>query len=162
VTISGTVPRRPGRAGLGIGLAAVARPADITTGRSADLGGRRGVADLRERTFAVLDAAYAVIVKEAVANGRLTPGEPLDSEPVRRAAAVAAELGLGLDQLATAAALAQPWAWRVLSGAVTVEQLDSNVAAEKITLPPGVLDELATLAEPAGEYWAARSRRPWA
>jgi aryl-alcohol dehydrogenase-like predicted oxidoreductase len=50
----------------------------------------------------------------------------------------------------------------VLSAAVTVEQLDSNVAAEKVTLPPGVLDELATLAQPAGEYWAARSRRPWA
>jgi aryl-alcohol dehydrogenase-like predicted oxidoreductase len=114
---------------------------------------------------ALAEAAAAgarVIVKEAVANGRLTPGEPPDSEPVRRAAAVAAELGLGLDQLATAAALAQPWAWRVLSGAVTVEQLDSNVAAEKITLPPGVLDELATLAQPPGEYWAARSRRPWA
>jgi aryl-alcohol dehydrogenase-like predicted oxidoreductase len=103
-----------------------------------------------------------VIVKEAVANGRLTSGEPPDSEPVRRAAAVAAELGLGLDQLATAAALAQPWAWRVLSGAVTVEQLDSNVAAEKVTLPTGVLDELATLAQPAADYWAARSRRPWA
>ncbi len=81
---------------------------------------------------------------------------------MRRAAAVAAELGLGLDQLATAAALAQPWAWRVLSGAVTAEQLDSNVAAEKVTLPAGVLDELATLAQPPAEYWAARSRRPWA
>ena len=52
--------------------------------------------------------------------------------------------------------------WRVLSGAVTAEQLDSNVAAEEIMLPPGVLDELASLAEPPAEYWAARSRRPWA
>ena len=114
---------------------------------------------------ALAEAAAAgarVIVKEAVANGRLTPGERPDSEPVRRAAAVAAELGLGLDQLATAAALAQPWAWRVLSGAVTAGQLDSNVAAERVELPAGLLDRLATLAQPPVEYWATRSRRPWA
>ena len=43
---------------LGIGLAAVARPAYITTGRERDLGAHRGVADLRVRAAAVLDAAY--------------------------------------------------------------------------------------------------------
>jgi aryl-alcohol dehydrogenase-like predicted oxidoreductase len=107
------------------------------------------------------DTGARVIVKEAVANGRLTPGERAD-EPGRRAAAVAAELGIGVDQLAIAAALAQPWAWRVLSGAVTAEQLDSNVAAERVELPAGALDQLATLAQPPAEYWATRSRRPWA
>jgi aryl-alcohol dehydrogenase-like predicted oxidoreductase len=107
------------------------------------------------------DTGARVIVKEAVANGRLTPGERAD-EPGRRAAAVAAELGIGVDQLAIAAALAQPWAWRVLSGAVTAEQLDSNVAAERVELPAGAHDQLATLAQPPAEYWATRSRRPWA
>ena len=107
------------------------------------------------------DTGARVIVKEAVANGRLTPGERAD-EPGRRAAAVAAELGIGVDQLAIAAALAQPWAWRVLSGAVTAEQLDSNVAAERVELPAGALDQLATLAQPPADYWATRSRRPWA
>jgi aryl-alcohol dehydrogenase-like predicted oxidoreductase len=107
------------------------------------------------------DTGARVIVKEPVANGRLTPGERAD-EPGRRAAAVAAELGIGVDQLAIAAALAQPWAWRVLSGAVTAEQLDSNVAAERVELPSGALDQLATLAQPPAEYWATRSRRPWA
>ena len=42
---------------IGIGLAAVARPAYITAGRDRDLGGQRGVDDLRARTWAVLDAA---------------------------------------------------------------------------------------------------------
>ncbi|HEY1969987.1 MAG TPA: aldo/keto reductase [Pseudonocardia sp.] len=127
-----------------------------------------------------------VIVKEAVANGRLAPagpapgglgpggpapggpapggpapGGPDDTPGARRAAELAAELSIPVDQLAIAAALAQPWAWRVLSGAVSVGQLTSNVAAARVALPAGLLDELATLAEPPADYWAARSRRPW-
>ncbi|GEC21325.1 aldo/keto reductase [Pseudonocardia hydrocarbonoxydans] len=111
---------------------------------------------------ALAEAAAAgarVIVKEAVANGRLAPGGVDGTPGARRAAALAAELGTSVDGLAVAAALAQPWVWRVLSGAVTPEQLASNVAAP--TLPPGVLDELAGLAEPAPAYWAARSGRRW-
>jgi aryl-alcohol dehydrogenase-like predicted oxidoreductase len=111
---------------------------------------------------ALADAAAAgcsVIVKEAVANGRLTAAEAADGD---RAAALAAELGIGVDQLAIAAALAQPWAATVLSGAATAEQLASNLAAAAVHLPPAALDELAALAEPPAEYWAARSRRPWA
>ena len=98
-----------------------------------------------------------VIVKEPVANGRLT-----SAEAAGRAAALAADLGVGLDQLAIAAALAQPWADRVLSGAVTVEQLESNTGAAAVVLPTDVLAELATLAEAPADYWAARSRREWA
>jgi aryl-alcohol dehydrogenase-like predicted oxidoreductase len=111
---------------------------------------------------ALADAAAAgcsVIVKEVVANGRLTAAEAADGD---RAAALAAELGIGVDQLAIAAALAQPWAATVLSGAATSEQLASNLAAATVRLPPAALDELAALAEPPAEYWAARSRRPWA
>src|SRR5947207_1488155 len=48
---------------MGIGLAAVARPAYITSGRAADLGAHRSVADLRSRTEAVLDAAYAAGIR---------------------------------------------------------------------------------------------------
>jgi len=110
---------------------------------------------------ALADAAAAgcsVIVKEAVANGRLTGAEAVDD----RVAAVSAELGIAVDQLAIAAALAQPWAATVLSGAATSEQLTSNLAAAAVGLPPAALDELAELAEPPAEYWATRSRRPWA
>jgi aryl-alcohol dehydrogenase-like predicted oxidoreductase len=111
-----------------------------------------------------------VIVKEAVANGRLVPGSDDDSDDgsddgsagVARAGTLAAELGIGLDQLAVAAALDQPWASCVLSGAVTAEQLASNLAAAELDLPPGWSAELPALAEPAPDYWAGRSRRPWA
>jgi pyrroline-5-carboxylate reductase len=78
-----------------------------------------------------------------------------------RAAALAAELGIPLDQLAIAAALAQPWTWRVLSGAVDPAQVASNAAAAAVDLPADVLSELETVAEDAATYWSARSARAW-
>ncbi|WP_219418595.1 aldo/keto reductase [Pseudonocardia nigra] len=110
---------------------------------------------------ALAEAAAAgarVIVKEAVANGRLTPGDH-DAPP--RAVALAHELGVPLDRLAIAAALAQPWAWCVLSGAVDPAQVASNAAAADVELSPDVLAELETLAEEPAAYWAARSARAW-
>ena len=98
------------------------------------------------------DAGLEVYVKEAVANGRLTArGAP------PALADAARERGTTPDALALAAALAQPWATVVLSGASTVAQLESNLAARDVAWDGG-LDELA---EPAEEYWATRSALPW-
>ncbi|MEU6700140.1 aldo/keto reductase [Pseudonocardia sp. NPDC046786] len=101
------------------------------------------------------DAGARVIVKEVFANGRLAPGGDA------AAVALADRLGLPADQLAVAAALANPWAWRVLLGPVDTAQLASNVAGAARTVPAGAADELTALAEPAEAYWAARSARPW-
>jgi len=104
---------------------------------------------------ALAEAASAgalVVVKEAVANGRLAPGGD----------AAVPRFGLPIDQLAIAAALAQPWAWRVLSGAVTVDQVRSNTAAATASLSAGALDELLAGAENPRDYWAARAQRTWA
>ena len=60
-------------------------------------------------------AGWAVLVKEAVANGRLTPA----GKPPAPVTALAAARGVTEDAIALAAALAQPWASVVLSGAVT-------------------------------------------
>ena len=99
-------------------------------------------------------AGWPVLVKEAMANGRLAPGEA----DAGRLAALAAERGVGTDAIALAAALANPWATIVLSGAVTPGQLRANLAALTVGgLPP----DLADLAEPPGAYWAARAARPW-
>ena len=106
-------------------------------------------------------AGAAVIVKEPVANGRLVPGTDDPAPAVRRVVALAAELGVGEDAVALAAALAQPWATRVLSGAVTPEQVRSNASAARLALPSDALQQLAGLAEEPGVYWAARSRRSW-
>jgi aryl-alcohol dehydrogenase-like predicted oxidoreductase len=101
-------------------------------------------------------AGLRVVVKEGVANGRLTDrGLPADS----RLAAAAREHGVGVDALALGAALAQPWCDVVLSGAVTVAQLTSNADAPRVA---GL--DVGGLVEPQEpeDYWGTRSRLPWA
>ena len=104
-----------------------------------------------------------VIVKEALANGRLTDRNRTPAfAPVRaRLESIAIRKQTTLDRLALAAALAQPWADVVLSGAVTGEQLASNLAAAALTLTPDEQEELAALAEPPEVYWSTRSALPW-
>jgi aryl-alcohol dehydrogenase-like predicted oxidoreductase len=85
------------------------------------------------------DAGWGVIIKEALANGRLA----------------------SQDRIAIAAALANPWIDVVLSGAVTVEQVRSNVRAAAVPLSPDELADLAKMAEPPDEYWEERSRLTW-
>lgn len=114
---------------------------------------------------ALADAAAAglsVVVKEALANGRLAPG-PEDPAPAAAdAVRVATELGVPLDQLAIGVALHQPWATWVLSGAVTPAQLDSNVAASTLTLPAELVERLLARPEEPADYWQQRSARVWA
>ena len=97
-----------------------------------------------------------VIVKEALANGRLTARS--DASALSR---VAADLGAAPDTVAIAAALAQPWCDVVLSGAATVEQLESNLAAPAVVLDESVLRALDSLREAPAEYWQHRSALPW-
>jgi aryl-alcohol dehydrogenase-like predicted oxidoreductase len=98
-------------------------------------------------------AGMRVIVKEAVANGRLT-----DRAAPPALAAAARERGVGADAIAIAAALAQPWSDVVLSGASTPAMLDSNLAALTVRVDA---DAFAALAEPTDAYWSARSELPW-
>jgi aryl-alcohol dehydrogenase-like predicted oxidoreductase len=112
-------------------------------------------------------AGWLVVVKEAVANGRLTSA---GDEP--RADALAAADGQAVDAYAIGVARAQPWSDVVLSGAVTAEQLASNLASRAPTAPratdaaPDAAPDaasaaLAALAEDPAAYWAARSARAW-
>ena len=45
-------------------------------------------------------------------------------------------------RIAVAAALANPWAWRVLLGPVGTDQLASNLAGAELTLPADAAEEL--------------------
>jgi aryl-alcohol dehydrogenase-like predicted oxidoreductase len=98
-----------------------------------------------------------VIVKEPLANGRLT-----DRSTDGRLASLreyAASRQATIDQLALGAALARPWCEVVLSGAVTRGQLTSNLRAfdwiESV-------DAMPEIAEPAAGYWAHRQTLEWA
>ena len=65
------------------------------------------------------------------------------------------------DVLALAAVLDQPWADVVLSGAVTSEQLHSNLAALDVVLDSPLRARLRHLAEPPEQYWSERARLAW-
>jgi aryl-alcohol dehydrogenase-like predicted oxidoreductase len=104
-------------------------------------------------------AGWGVIVKEAVANGRLTPHG--DGPAAAVLGRVAARHGVGVDAVALAAVLANPWADVVLSGAVTPGQLEANLAAVGVDLAPDELEELAGLAEPPERYWQERAALAW-
>ena len=92
--------------------------------------------NLHERAAeaALARTGLKVIVKEALANGRLA----------------------ARDAEALAAALAQPWATVVLSGAASLE-VGSNLRALD-TPPPGDLPEMI---EDSAAYWALRGRLDW-
>jgi aryl-alcohol dehydrogenase-like predicted oxidoreductase len=99
-----------------------------------------------------------IIIKEGLANGRVLQNEcvleyskKLDCKP---------------DQLALGCILAQPFVPRVLSGAVTPEQLSSNVealqVAEKLQANPDLLQEIMQSCVVSSEdYWAERSALKW-
>ena len=81
-------------------------------------------------------SGWGVMIKEALANGRLAD----------RAA------------MAFAAALSQPWADVVLSGAVTREQLESNVKSLALARESA---EWPDITESPKEYWSRRSALAW-
>jgi aryl-alcohol dehydrogenase-like predicted oxidoreductase len=49
----------------------------------------------------------------------------------------------------------------VLSGAATVDQLESNVYAAKLKVLPDSAERLATLAVSSAEYWRDRTSLAW-
>ena len=140
---------------------AVRRGCDVTVGGRPLFSSVQSTWNLLEPSAgpALAEAAargVRVVVKEALANGRLAVAGPATGELGR----AAEDRGVGLDTLAIAAALARPWADVVLSGAVSVPQLESNAAARALAGDAG-LDTLVA-PEPAAEYWAERGRLSWA
>ncbi len=109
------------------------------------------------------EAGLGVIVKEALANGRLTPRNDDPDFAAKRTTLeeMAAEYDTTLDALALAVVLAQPWVSLVLSGAANVAHLQSNVAAVGLTLAESTLERMGTLVEPPEAYWATRSDLAW-
>lgn len=101
-------------------------------------------------------AGRTVIVKEALANGRLARADGLPE-----LAALADVSGGTADAVALAAVLRRPWADVVLSGAVTAADVLSNLHAVSITVDEDRLDALSVLAEPAPDYWRHRASLPW-
>lgn len=102
------------------------------------------------------DAGWGVIVKEAMANGRLVAGgDAIRVEKISR------PLGVNPDAVAIAACLGRPWAHVVLSGATSVAQLESNLKAMTIVSVEELLGGLESWRQHPEEYWETRSSLPW-
>jgi aryl-alcohol dehydrogenase-like predicted oxidoreductase len=151
-------------AGVAIGMSVTGTEQAATIERAIEIGGFDTVQatwNLLERSAegalrAAHDAGMGVIIKEALANGRLSPRGSV--EPLARAAS---RLGVGEDALALAAVLARPWVDTALSGASTVAQFESNVRAFGLSWDEQLERELASLRERPEDYWRERSELVW-
>lgn len=109
------------------------------------------------------EARLGVIVKEALANGRLAPqnDDPAFAQKMSLLSEVAMELEATVDAVALAAVLAQPWVHLVLSGAATEAHLRSNVQALNLSLEESHIARLRALQEEPAAYWQTRSNLEW-
>jgi aryl-alcohol dehydrogenase-like predicted oxidoreductase len=108
-------------------------------------------------------AGLGVIIKEALANGRLTDRnqEPDFASKLGVLQTESRNLGTSTDALGLAACLSQPFADVVLSGAANTEQILSNVQACWLKLDQAVLARLLSIAESPNVYWTLRSKLAW-
>ena len=108
-------------------------------------------------------AGMGVVVKEALANGRLTArnSEPDFAHKLLLLKAEAQRLDTTIDGLALAAVLAQPWATIVLSGAARADHLRSNLGALDVAWDAQAAERLASLAETPAQYWQRRGELEW-
>jgi aryl-alcohol dehydrogenase-like predicted oxidoreductase len=162
--------------GVRVGLS-VTGPAQANTIRDAiaiERGGRR-LFDVVQATWNALEpgaggalaeahgAGMTVIVKEALANGRLTDrnADPAERRRVAPLLDLARELGVGPDAVALAAVLARPWADVVLTGAATAAQLRENVRALDVPWTGAHDVALRPVAMGAADYWRSRGELAW-
>jgi len=111
------------------------------------------------------DAGMKVVVKESLANGRLTHDNRNDddvfSPRLAKIRALAESRGTTIEKLALAAALARPWADVVLTGAATVDQIQSSVGAMEVHYDAELDGQLRPLSIASEDYWRARSAFRW-
>src|SRR3954468_2470094 len=101
-------------------------------------------------------AGMGVIVKEAVANGRLTAR---GDQP--EFLSLADERSAAPDAVALAYVLSRPWVDVALSGAATAEQLQSNLQARDVEWTQDLEQRAAELVIAPEEYWDQRSALAW-
>jgi aryl-alcohol dehydrogenase-like predicted oxidoreductase len=110
-------------------------------------------------------AGMKVVVKEALANGRLTERnretDEVFSPSIVRIQELAKDRDTTIEMVALAAALSRPWADIVLSGAATVDQIGSTVAAGRFEYDNELEQQLHPLAIPSVDYWRTRSSFSW-
>ncbi|MEQ8276417.1 MAG: aldo/keto reductase [Deltaproteobacteria bacterium] len=155
---------------IGLSLSGVGQADTLKRALEIEVEGRR-LFDAVQATYNVLETSagaaletahgegLAVIVKEGVANGRLTERglATLASAKQEVLRSIAAANDVTVDAVALAAIASRSWVDVVLSGAVTPAQLDANLAARDLEVDEAVFDD----AEAPADYWSTRKALPW-
>jgi aryl-alcohol dehydrogenase-like predicted oxidoreductase len=106
------------------------------------------------------EVGLKVIIKEGVANGRLTERNE-KAHYFSALEILAAKYDVGIDAISLAFIMSQPFVNMVLSGAATEEHLLSNVMAAELALEPKDLQMLENLKMNTEEYWTERAGMAW-
>ncbi len=115
----------------------------------------------------VLSAAAAsgmgIIIKEALANGRLTKKNNAAHFLERKKILedISQKYRASIDAIALAFILSRPWAQVVLSGAAVENHLESNLKAGAILLNSDEINQLESLQMKPEEYWKERDELKW-
>jgi aryl-alcohol dehydrogenase-like predicted oxidoreductase len=151
--------------GVSIGLTVTGPRQAETIDRALEIGGFDTVQAtwnlLEQGAGSALRAAHGeglgVVVKEPVANGRLTA-----RGGVAELADAASAVESTPDALALAVVLAQPWADVVLSGAASVDEVESNLTALALQPDRQLVERLLdTINQDSFSYWQTRAALPW-
>ncbi|GIL69477.1 hypothetical protein Vretimale_13588 [Volvox reticuliferus] len=163
---------------MGLSLSGVQQPVTLRKAMGVRMSDGAPLFDCVQATFNLLEpsaggalaeaaaAGMSVIVKEGLANGRLTQRntDPAFASKLALLRRMADKYSTSVDALSLAAVIVQPFRPMVLSGATTVEQLVSNAAALELAgrLEESDVSELVSeLAQPPEQYWAERSALAW-
>lgn len=109
------------------------------------------------------ELGLGILVKEALANGRLTPRNDSAAflPKMKMLQAQAHRLETTVDAIALSAALRQPWVDVVLSGAAVIEHLHSNLAGLEVPTDADLDAVLTSLQEEPNVYWSIRNSLAW-
>ncbi len=152
---------------IGLTLSGAAQASTLQVAASLVRHGER-VFDTVQATFNILERSagealaeahaqgMGVLVKEALANGRLVRGEAAE-----RIRPLAHRLETSPDAVALRFVLDQPWADVTLLGPATVAQLESNLLAADLRLDAEADRVLDALLEDPASYWVRRSNLAW-
>lgn len=106
------------------------------------------------------DLGLKTIIKEAVANGRLTDRNS-QSAYYKALKQIAKKHDVNVDAVAIAFLIQKPFVNMVLSGAAAEAHLLSNLQATQIELTTNELDQLAKLKVSPKQYWLERNELKW-
>jgi aryl-alcohol dehydrogenase-like predicted oxidoreductase len=135
----------------------------------------RQLFDVYQLTYNVFDQSLAVIskdlvaqnkrivVKEAMANGRIFPNEqyPHYAKAYNYLQMLAERYEVGIDAIALRFCIDSMKPFKVLSGAANTQHLSSNLKASQFQLEENELELLKATAVAPAQYWNERKQLAW-